>query len=277
MAQRTITIGVSLKMYFGPSETLRWCAEVVRIATDHAAISGGLVDLFVLPSAPMIAPVLDVFAGSAVQVGAQNLHTHDRGAFTGEVSGAMLRELGCRYVAVGHAERRALFGEDERTVAAKTAAALRNGLTPVLCVGERRRRTPQRAAVACTAEVRDALDSTAAAQLGPVVVAYEPRWAIGQAEPASPDHIATVASAVRAWLDHPVGPAEPVHLADRDRHVGLAGSRVIYGGSAGPGLLGRLGDRVDGLFLGRFAHDPAALRSILDEAVAVQEVAWRSV
>lgn len=144
------------------------------------------------------------------------------------------------------------FGEGDTVVAAKTAAALRNGLTPVLCVGELDRVAPAEAAARTVAEAERVL-ATAAHEgpLGPVVLAYEPQWAIGAPRPASPAHIRAVCEALTDWL------------ATRPA---LSGSRVIYGGSAGPGLLTELGASVDGLFLGRFAHDPAAVERVLDEA-----------
>src|SRR5688572_33008006 len=103
-----LTFGVSLKMYFGAEETLKWCRQVAEIARRHEAVVNGAADIFVLPSMPVIAQARDVFAGTGISVGAQNLFWEDKGAFTGEVSAAMLRELGCRYVEVGHAERRRL-------------------------------------------------------------------------------------------------------------------------------------------------------------------------
>jgi triosephosphate isomerase len=238
-------IGVSLKMYFGYDETLRWCRSVVDRVGDHPALRSGAVRMFVLPSFPAIAPAADIFLGSPIAVGGQNLSTEDGGAHTGEVSGAMLYGAGCRYVAVGHAERRARHGEDEATVAAKTAAALRNGLVPVLCLGEREPVPAFDAAGEC---LRQLASAVRAAPAGPVTVAYEPVWAIGADKPADVAHIAAVCAELRDFRP---------------------GCSVIYGGSAGPGLLTRLGWSVDGLFLGRFAHDPAALVDVLDEAGAV--------
>ena len=254
-----LTIGVSLKMYFGQRQTLDWCREVAAIARRHPVVAGGGAELFVLPAAPLIDPVLRIFDGAGVGVGAQNLSGEDSGPFTGEVSGALLREMGCRYAEVGHAERRRLFGEDDAAAAAKVAASWRNGLTPVLCVGESARAASADAARACVSEAESILGQAGVGAGRPatvgqarrVILAYEPHWAIGQPEAAPTGHIAAVTGALRQWLSS---------------HPGMAGSRVIYGGSAGPGLLGSIRDSVDGLFLGRFAHDPAALAAILDEA-----------
>lgn len=244
-------LGVSLKMYFGHAQTVSWCREVARMAADHPALRSGRTTLFILPSFPALVPAGQAFNGGPVHLGAQNLHWEDAGPFTGEVSGAQLREAGCRYVEVGHAERRLLFGEDDRAVAAKTAAAMRNGLIPVICIGEEQRLPAEAAAEACTAQLAAALGEVS--RQAPIVVAYEPVWAIGSSEPASTGHIRAVCARLKTWL---AGTG------------GFTSSRLIYGGSAGPGLLTRLGPEVDGLFLGRFAHDVGALSGILAEAAA---------
>jgi triosephosphate isomerase len=241
----TIILGVSLKAYFGYHQTLSW-AE--RVAEGRAGRRADL-ELFALPSYPALAEVSRILAGTGVSVGAQNLAADDSGAQTGEVTGAMLVELGCRYVAVGHAERRRHFGETDEVVAAKTATAFRHGLTPVLCVGETDHGTATQAISECIRQLNSALaPARGAGAAGRVVVAYEPIWAIGQAKPAPDEHILAVIEAIRGVAD---------------------GSSVIYGGSAQPGLLNRLAGGVDGLFLGRFAHDPTALAAVIEEAEAL--------
>jgi len=255
-SEAPLVVGVSLKMYFGHRQTVAWAEDVARIAREHEAVTSALVDLVVLPGFLSIDAVLRAFAGTRVSVGGQDLFWIDRGAYTGEVSGADLAELGCRYVEVGHAERRRLFGETDETVADKVDAALRNSLAPFLCVGETERMPAAQAASACIAQVQSALSlAEKAGAIESIVVAYEPEWAIGAEESASAEHIREVGGLLRDWLAaHPL----------------VATGRVIYGGSAGPGLLGRLGASVDGLFLGRFAHDPAALARVLDEALLLQ-------
>lgn len=249
-----LLVGISLKMYFGRRRTAQWCQAVADIADTHPAVLDGHVKLVVLPSFLYVIDALDIFAQTPVDVGGQDLFWTDKGAFTGEVSGAQLAEIGCRYVEIGHAERRRIFREDGDVIAAKTAAAFRNDLTPILCVGETLRDTAASAAEECRAQLDSALSASSGEMAsGPVVVAYEPLWAIGAAEPASADHITDVSRALRS------------HLDSMPR---LAGSRVIYGGSAGPGLFTELSDGVDGLFLGRFAHDPAAVELILTEMLA---------
>lgn len=247
-----LLIGVSLKMYFGREQTLRWCRDVAEIAANHRAMRDDHVELVVLPSFLYVAAAVEIFAGTPVAIGAQDLFWADEGAFTGEVSGQQLREMGCDYAEVGHAERRRIIGETDTVIAAKTAAAFRNRLTPILCVGEAQRSSPTSAVQECRAQLDSSLVEVQGADAGPLVVAYEPQWAIGAAEPASPDYVASACVSLRNHLDS---------------RADVAGSRIIYGGSAGPGLLTRLKGSVDGLFLGRFAHDPSALEDILDEVL----------
>ncbi|HWS35422.1 MAG TPA: triose-phosphate isomerase family protein [Actinoplanes sp.] len=251
----TRTLGVSLKMYFGYDQTLNWARTVADRLGDHPALRSGDVRLFLLPSFPALPGVAEVLRGTPITAGAQNLAAADSGAWTGEVSGVFLREAGARYVEVGHAERRTHFGETETVVADKTAAALRAGLVPVLCLGEKDRMPVPDAVTECRRQLTDALQTSRRYGLGgSLILAYEPFWAIGAAEPASDGHITGVCTALRDAVGQ-----EPAH----------PDSSVIYGGSAGPGLATRLGSGVDGLFLGRFAHDPDALVTIVDETAAL--------
>lgn len=246
----TRVIGMSLKMYFSHQRTREFAAAIARIACEDPGVASGETEFVLLPTFPSIPGALKEVAGTPVKVGAQDLCTEDVGAYTGEVSGAELAELGCTHVEVGHAERRTLFGESDAVVAGKMAAAWRNGLTPLLCVGERAETVPARAAEVVVEEVRSALtDCRADGLTGRVYIAYEPHWAIGQPQPAPAAYVADVCRRVRATLEDE-----------------LDDVAVIYGGSAGPGLLTELGDSVDGLFLGRFGHDPEAVRGIFAEA-----------
>ncbi|WP_018775465.1 triose-phosphate isomerase family protein [Arthrobacter sp. 131MFCol6.1] len=252
--QPRAVIGVSLKMYFGHQRTLDYCREVAAVALAHPAVHSGEIELFVLPALPALPEAARILGLAGAGAGAQDIFWEDEGAYTGEVSGRTVAELGGRYAEVGHAERRRIFGEDDRTIGLKTAAAYRNGLTPVLCIGELQPGSVEEALRHCTADIDAALNrARSLAPAGRTIVAYEPQWAIGAPEPATPEYI----SAVIAGLD--------THLRSLP---GQADSRVIYGGSAGPGLISRLDMSVAGLFLGRFAHDPQALKAILDETAA---------
>ncbi|PJJ71522.1 triosephosphate isomerase [Diaminobutyricimonas aerilata] len=249
-----LAIGVSLKMYFGHARTLEWVDAVAALARRHPAVRDGIVRLFVVPTFPALVPVLERVAGTGIEVGAQDVAWADEGAYTGEVSAVELAEIGVRLAEIGHAERRRLFGETEQVVADKTAAALRNGIVPLLCIGEAERMPVADAARECIGQLDAAIDGSPGGEL---LVAYEPHWAIGAERPAEPEHIRTVLTALRE------------HLAATP---GFAGG-AIYGGSAGPGLLTELAGATDGLFLGRFAHDPAALEAILDEALRIRGAA----
>ena len=249
-------IGSSLKMYFGHRRTLEWVRAVAEICAEHPVTTGGTVRFFVIPTFPSIPAVLELARPAGIAVGAQDLHWADTGAFTGEVSGAELAELGVTMAEVGHFERRTLFGETDEIVARKTFAALRNGLTPVLCVGEPERGAPDEAGAECIRQLETSLAPARESGIGgPLLVAYEPFWAIGAEEPAPAEHVTAVCRALRAHV--------------RDDAL-FPGAQVIYGGSAGPGLLPRIAADVDGMFLGRFAHDPNAVRRVLDEVAVVE-------
>lgn len=248
-----VIVGVSLKMYFGHARARAWFDEVARRVRLHPAVAGGTVEVFVTPTYLQVLPAVAAFEGTSVRVGGQDVSAETAGAFTGEVSAPELAEVGASIAEIGHAERRRLYAETDEVVAAKTREALTAGLTPLLCIGEAEQQHPDAAAATSVRQLRLAL---ADAPAGAVIVAYEPVWAIGAPEPAGHDHIRVVAAALREALA-----ADPA----RD------GSAVIYGGAAGPGLLTDLGGAVDGVFLGRFAHDPDALISVIDEAAALSD------
>ncbi len=243
-------IAISLKLYFDVARTRSWCEQVASLARSHPVVRAGGTEVVVLPSLPALPVAIAALAGSGVRLGAQDLFHEDRGAFTGATSGADLHGVGCTYVEVGHFERRTLFAEDDRLLALKIRAAWRNRLIPILCIGETSEQSVDASVVQCVRQL-EAVLPTDLDRAGPLVVAYEPSWAIGAAEPAAPHHVAAVIREVRAWLAH---------------HRARVPTRIIYGGSAGVGLLSDLGAAVDGLFLGRFAHDTTALARILDES-----------
>ena len=154
----------------------------------------------------------------------------------------VLRSIGCSIVELGHAERRRLFGETDIEVAKKAQAAVRNGLTPLVCIGEKTQGTPQEAVEEC----RPQIESILAVTEQEIIFAYEPVWAIGQPKPASAEYVVAVTKELRVLCG--------------DRKV-----RFLYGGSAGPGTFDAMRDGVDGLFLGRFAHDVGNFREVITE------------
>lgn len=178
-----------------------------------------LREVAVCPPFVHLPEVARILAGSALVLGAQNLCAEQEGAYTGEISGAMLRDIGCHYVIVGHSERRALYGESDSLVARKFIAAQRAGLTPILCVGEtleERRRDQTRAVV--TRQLQAVVDTVGIAAFGQAVIAYEPVWAIGTGNTAMPQQAQDVHALIRA------------SLTARDAKI-AAGVRLIYGGS----------------------------------------------
>lgn len=168
---------------------------------------------------PYLFQVQQALQGANVAWGAQNLSQHDKGAFTGEVSAAMLLDFGCKYALVGHSERRALFGEDDATVAAKFVAAQKAGLTPILCVGETLAEREGNVTEQVVARQLDAVLAVAGvAGLAKSIVAYEPVWAIGTGKTASPEQ----AQAVHAFIRSKVAEAS-AEVAE--------GLVIQYGGS----------------------------------------------
>jgi triosephosphate isomerase len=232
-------IGTSWKMNLTSSEADSWLRTFIPLATEWTDR-----DLFVLPPYPAIWVAREHLRGTAIGWGAQDVHPADGGAFTGSVSAPMLADLGCRYVEVGHSERRRLFGETPDLIAAKVAAILRWGMRPVLCVGEPEPGPQAKTNAVLLGDLERCLEGVDAVDLPRVIVAYEPWWAIGEGATAA--DAATVGEIHRSladWLtDHAGGPSGP----------------VIYGGSVDAASAGRLLSEpgVDGLFVGRYALDP---------------------
>lgn len=244
----TILLATSLKMYFDHAQTLAWAKDVAQIATDSPIVRKGTVELAVFPGFPSLHGTRDVLAGSKVTLGAQNMATTERGPLTGEVGAPSLVQVGCTYVEIAHAERRHLFHETLGDIQQKVSTAYDNGLIPLVCTGEESRMNAQEAAAECIAFLAEALAHTPSAERTDIVVAYEPVWAIGASRPADSSHVREVTSILRSWVK-------------RNFHRG----RIIYGGSAGPGVYKALQGSVDGLFLGRFAHNPMAISALLEE------------
>jgi triosephosphate isomerase len=203
-------------------------ATLVDGIVDGAPTSNS-VELLVCPPFPYLSSVGDKISGSVVVLGAQNLSEHESGAFTGEIAGSMLRESGCKYVIVGHSERRALMGETSDIVAAKFQAALQSGLQPILCVGEtlEQRQAEQTEAV-IDEQLNAVLNSSGVDAFENAVIAYEPVWAIGTGMTASPEQAQDVHRHIRASLE-----ARNARVA--------AQVKILYGGSV-------KGDNAAGLF-----------------------------
>ncbi|KAJ6122931.1 triosephosphate isomerase [Penicillium capsulatum] len=251
---------ISLKMYFTPERTLSYLRGLLDPANEivHPENRQKLL-LALIPDFLTIWPCADILreyetklAGSGPRLspppfflGAQDCMWEEYGAFTGEVSPAAIKSLGCSIVELGHAERRAIFGETDEQTARKAAATCAQKMVPLVC-----------AVTECSVLIKAVL--TAIPDDAPVIFAYEPVWAIGKPKPAGVDHVAAVVQGIRTVI----GP-----------RAGVA--RVLYGGSAGPGLWGAggLGQAVDGMFLGRFAHEVEGVRKVVREVEETMGVA----
>ncbi len=180
------------------------------------------VEVAVLPPFVSLRGVQTLIDGDQLEVeyGAQDISVHDSGAYTGEVSGAMLAKLGCRYAVVGHSERREYHHEDDATVNAKAKAAFKNGIVPIVCVGEGLGVREADGQVGhCSAQLAAAMDGILADQARDVVIAYEPVWAIGTGKTATPEDAQEVCGALRDQL-------ADLYSGDLADAV-----RIIYGGS----------------------------------------------
>jgi triosephosphate isomerase len=200
-------------------------AEAVELVESLISDLGDISDREVLVCPPFTAlhAVSSLLQETPIGLGAQNLFYEAQGAYTGEISPLMLRDLGCAYALVGHSERRQIFGEDDALVNRKLRAALAHGLRPIFCVGETK---PQRdigaAEQIVTGQVRAGLDGVNATALSEVVIAYEPVWAIGTGDTATPDDAQAMHATIRRTL------AELYSQATAD------GVRIQYGGSVKP-------------------------------------------
>ncbi len=199
------------------------------------------VDVALCPPAVYLTAVADAVAGTPVGLGAQNLHPAEDGAFTGEVNAAMLTDVGCRYVILGHSERRAIFGETDAMIREKLQAALAGNLIPIVCVGETLEdREAGNTEKVVETQLRGSLAGLDDVRAAGIVVAYEPVWAIGTGKTASPEQ----AEEVHAFLRKLLGDMFRTEIADQ--------IRIQYGGSVKPGnakeLLGQ--PNIDGALVG---------------------------
>ncbi|WP_226362571.1 triose-phosphate isomerase [Pseudonocardia sp. ICBG1142] len=206
------------------------------------------VEVAVLPPFTDIRSVQTLIDGDKLRLvhGAQDVSPHDSGAYTGDVSGVMLAKLGCTYVVVGHSERREIHGEDDAVVNAKVHAALKHGLTPILCVGEGLDvREAGTHVQHCTEQLRAALKGVTAEQAAGIVLAYEPVWAIGTGKVAGPADAQEVCAALRATL------------AELYSDEVAGGVRILYGGSVKSSNVGEIVARpdVDGALVGGASLD----------------------
>jgi triosephosphate isomerase len=216
---RRVIIAGNWKMHKTVAETRALLSELVADCEQHEPHC----EVLVAPPFTSLAAATAEVRGTLVQVGGQNLHWEDRGAFTGEVSGPMLKDLGCSHVIVGHSERRQYFGETDRTVNLRIKAAMRNDLVPIFCLGETLDEREQgKTFEVVRSQVQGGLSGIGPVDPGGFVVAYEPVWAIGTGRTASPAQAQEVHAYLRNELGNLLGEEFATHV------------RILYGGSVRP-------------------------------------------
>ncbi len=246
MATRRPLLAGNWKMHGTRSETERLLSALTQAL---GGVNPAQREIVVAPPFSVLETAARLLADTSIRLAAQNLHWEPHGAFTGEVSGPMLKEAGCTYVILGHSERRQYFAETDESVARKVRAARRDGLLPIICVGESLEERESGATLAVIdRQIRGALqdpeldpelDQDPAALTG-LVIAYEPIWAIGTGRSATPDQAQEVHAAIRATLSSLTSPT----TADA--------TRLLYGGSVKPDTVDALMARpdIDGALVG---------------------------
>ena len=217
---RKIFIAGNWKMNKTAAETKELCEA---LKAKFASFCPCKAEVAVCPPFTSIATAVEALKGSNIKVGAQNIHWADNGAFTGEISGAMLKEMGIEYVIIGHSERRQYFGETDETVNKRIAAALKYDLKPIVCIGETlEEREGNKTEAVLAKQIKDGFANIAASDMAKVTIAYEPVWAIGTGKTATPDM------------------AEETHAFIRKTFADLYGAEIAdalviqYGGSMKP-------------------------------------------
>ena len=236
MGMRTPLISGNWKMFKTSSEAVETAKQLVQLVADTAD-----VDIMIAPAFTALDRVSNVIQGSRVSLGAQNLHWESEGAYTGEVSATMLRSARCSYVIIGHSERRQFFGETDETVNKRIRAAIGAKLMPVVCVGE----TEDEREAAQTFSVLDnqvqrGLKGISAKDLQPLIIAYEPVWAIGTGKTATKDQAQEAHRYIRSLIERICGRALSQSL------------RILYGGSVKPDNIAELMQMpdIDGALVG---------------------------
>jgi triosephosphate isomerase len=234
------------------------CVALARAVAEQVA-AGGPVDVAVCPPSVYLDAVAQAIRGSAVGLGAQNMYFEGNGAFTGELSAAMLLDVGCKYVILGHSERRALLNESDAVVNQKTKAALAVGLIPIVCVGETlAQREGGQTRQVVTTQFDGSLAGLTNEQMSQVVIAYEPVWAIGTGKVATPAQAEEVHAELRQLLASRFSPAVAEQV------------RLQYGGSVKPDNAAELLSQpnIDGALVGGAALKAESFLGIIAGAKA---------
>jgi triosephosphate isomerase len=250
MAERRPLIAGNWKMYKTSAEAVAFVQRFRPLVSDASDR-----DIMIAPPFPALEAAAAALKGSAVGLGAQDLFWETEGAFTGQVSPRMLSAAGCRYVIIGHSERRQFFGETDDTVNRKIRAAVKAGLVPVMCIGEsENERTAGLTLPILDKQVKDGLKDFDAAELGSLVIAYEPVWAIGTGKTATAAQAQEAHRFIRSLVQGLFG-------------AGLAASlRILYGGSVKPENIAELMAMadIDGALVGGASLNPDSFARIVN-------------
>jgi triosephosphate isomerase len=238
------------KMYKTPAETTSFFEKFRPLVerSEHC-------EIVICPAFTNLAAAVTAVAGCAIRIGAQNIAWAKEGAFTGEISGPMIRAVGATHAIVGHSERRQYFGETDETVLQRTLAALAAGLTPIVCVGERlEEREAGNTEAVLARQFQNGIAGLSAEQFARIAIAYEPVWAIGTGKTATPEIAAGAHRAIR-------GEARAKFGKDAADAV-----RILYGGSVKPDNVKTLmaQPEIDGTLVGGASLDPAGFASIVN-------------
>ena len=246
------------------NKTASEAAAFVRQLKERLPALSTTVELVVAPPFTALESVrIALGPSSPIQLGAQNMFWEDRGAYTGEVSAPMLKDLGCRYVILGHSERRILFGEQGDCIQKKIRAALNHGLRPILCIGETlAERENGTTDDVLTQQLHDGLSGLTSEALAAVTIAYEPVWAIGTGKSATVDQAVAAHRTIRRVLAATASPA----IADC--------TRILYGGSVTPQNIEALlaSDQVDGALIGGACLQVESFATIATVASAARSI-----
>ena len=247
---RTPVIAGNWKMF-------KTAAETAAFLTELKPLVAGVTnrEIVIAPTAPALAAAVEAAQGSEIKISAQNLHWAAKGAFTGEISAAMITAIGCSHVIIGHSERRQLFGETDGTVHLKTLAALEAGLTPIVCVGETLdQREANNTATVLREQFTTGLGALTAEQFSRIIVAYEPVWAIGTGLTATPEIAGESHSILRSLVTDRFGGEIAQSL------------RILYGGSVKPGNVEALMEReeIDGALVGGASLEPQSFAALVN-------------
>lgn len=201
--------------------------------------------------------LVEAVKGTTIKVGAQNMHFEDNGAFTGEISGVMISDLGVDYVILGHSERRAYFAESDEIVNKKTHAAFKHGITPIICVGEKlEEQEAGQTKTVCSTQIKGALQGLSADQAAQVIIAYEPIWAIGTGKSST----ATDANEVISFIREQIAALYTTETANK--------VRIQYGGSVKPANIKEFMQQsdIDGALVGGASLEPASYVQLVQGA-----------